>query len=77
MKTAVLFYLPATTSSAVRWRWHSVDGRTDSAQSFPSYDDCLGDARASGYLVEATLPPWSAGMPFDRAGRESDRPKKQ
>jgi hypothetical protein len=56
MKAAVLFYIPTTTSSAVCWRWHSVDGKTDSAQPFPSYDDCLADARASGYFVEATRP---------------------
>ena len=56
MKTAVLFYIPTTTSDAVCWRWHSVDGRTDSAGSFPSYDDCLANARANGYFVEATPP---------------------
>lgn len=54
MKAAVLFYVPMTTSAAVCWRWHSVDGRTDSTQSFPCYDDCLANAQASGYYVEPT-----------------------
>lgn len=51
MKPAVLFYIPTTTSTGVCWRWHSVDGRTDSEQAFPSFDDCLADARANGYFV--------------------------
>ena len=54
MKTAVLFYIPTTTSAAVCWRWHSSDGKMDSAQAFPCYDDCLADVRANGYFVVST-----------------------
>jgi len=54
VKAAVLFYLPMTTSAGVCWRWRSVDGKTDSTQAFSSYHDCLEDARAKGYCVEAT-----------------------
>jgi hypothetical protein len=50
MKVAVLFTVPKTTSADVCWRWRSIDGKTDSTQSFSNYEDCKKDAIANGYL---------------------------
>jgi hypothetical protein len=52
-KAAVLFSVPVAMSAGVCWRWRSVDGNTDSTQSFMNYYDCLENARANGYQVEA------------------------
>jgi hypothetical protein len=54
MKAAVLFSVPMTTTASVCWRWRSVDGKTDSTQSFIDYYDCLENAQANGYHVVAT-----------------------
>lgn len=72
MKTAVLFYVPTTTCTAVRWRWHSSDGKTNSAQSFPRYDDCLADVRANGYLVVST-PSYADHAPMMRRAFRKSR----
>ena len=50
VKVAVIFAIPNTTSSDFFWRWRSIDGKTDSMQSFGSYDDCIEDAKVNGYL---------------------------
>jgi hypothetical protein len=50
MKVAVLFSIPKTTSGDCCWRWRSVDGITDSKQSFNNYEDCAENARMNGYL---------------------------
>ena len=53
MRVAVLFSVPMATSAGVSWRWRSADGKTDSAQSFAGYYECLENAQANGYHVEA------------------------
>ena len=53
VKAAVLFSIPLTTSAGVCWRWRSLDGKTDSPQSFICYHDCLENAQVNGYDVEA------------------------
>jgi hypothetical protein len=53
-KAAVLFSVPMTMSSGDCWRWRSVDEKTDSTQSFIYRYDCLENAQANGYRVEAT-----------------------
>jgi hypothetical protein len=65
MKVAVLFSIPMTTSGDVCWRWRSIDGKTDSKQSFSSYEDCLENAKTNGYLYH--LVPSSGGKPRDTA----------
>ena len=54
VKAAVLFSYPMPTSNGNCWRWRSIDGKTDSTQSFTSYYECLENAQANGYQVEAT-----------------------
>jgi hypothetical protein len=62
VKVAVIFAIPNTTSSDACWRWRSIDGKTDSMQSFGSYEDCLEDAIANGYLYHH-IPNGSAKPP--------------
>ena len=54
MKPAVIFSIPTTTGPGYCWRWRSADGTTDSTEPFLYYFDCLTDAKANGYSVEAT-----------------------
>lgn len=62
VKVAVIFAIPNTTSSDVCWRWRSIDGKTDLKQSFGSYEDCLENANANGYLYHH-IPSTSAKPP--------------
>jgi hypothetical protein len=55
MKQAVMFSIPTTTAPGYCWRWRSVDGKTDSAQQFTYYHDCLADATANGYSIQQTV----------------------
>jgi hypothetical protein len=55
MKPAVIFSLPTTTSYGYCWRWRAVDGKTDSAEQFVYYHDCLADANANGYSVRRAV----------------------
>jgi hypothetical protein len=54
--TAVIFSVPLHSTTGYCWRWRSVDGKTDSGDSFIYYYDCLSDARAKGYDVEPERP---------------------
>ena len=66
MKPAVIFSIPSTRSPGYCWRWHSVDGKTDSKSLFAYYHDCRADAEANGYAVERavahgnTAPDWES-----------------
>jgi hypothetical protein len=62
VKVAVIFAVPNTASSDVCWRWRPIDGKTDSKQSFGSYEDCLENAKANGYLYHH-IPSASAKPP--------------
>ena len=55
MKPAVIFSIPMTTSPGYRWRWRSVDGKTDSNGQFATYHDCLADAKANGHSVKLAV----------------------
>ena len=54
MKAAVLFSVPMTTSGGVCWRWRAADWKAESTQAFVDYYDCLDNAQANGFHVEAT-----------------------
>lgn len=64
-KAALIFYLPMPTSSAVCWRWRSVDGAAESSRSFVYYSDCAEDARLNGYTLH-TPQPHARAMPTDQ-----------
>ena len=70
VKVAVIFAIPNTTSGDVCWRWRSIDGKTDSTQSFGSYEDCLEDAKANGYLYHH-IPSASAKPPGTAVARKT------
>jgi len=70
VKVAVIFAIPNTTSSEVCWRWRSIDGKTDAKQSFCSYEDCLENAKANGYLYHH-IPSTSAKPPGIAVARKT------
>ena len=57
MKAALIFYLPVPASSAVSWRWRSINGAVESSGSFMHYCECVEDARVNGYAVQTTQQP--------------------
>ena len=54
MKPALVFSIPSKTANGYCWRWRSLDGEAESAESFVYYFDCLADARANGYVAQPT-----------------------
>ena len=54
MKTAEVYSMRAQTAHGVVWKWRSDDRTRRSLMAFATYDDCVADARKSGYSVRAT-----------------------
>jgi hypothetical protein len=53
MATAVIYSVSTGNNSEFQWKWRCESENRESAASFALYYDCLSDARARGYRVEA------------------------
>ena len=51
MKTAEVYSMRARTAHGVVWKWRSDDRTRRSWLAFATYDDCVADAKKSGYTV--------------------------
>ena len=51
MKTAEVYSMRAQTAHGVVWKWRSDDRTRRSWMAFATYDDCVEDAKKSGYSV--------------------------
>ena len=57
MKSAEVYSTRAQTAHGFAWKWRSNDYRKSSSMAFVSYEDCVADARKSGYTVVPALSP--------------------
>ena len=51
MKTAQVYSMRAQTAHGVVWKWRSDDRARQSLMAFTTYEDCVADAKKSGYSV--------------------------
>jgi len=51
MKSAQVYSVRAQTAHGVVWKWRSSDKGRTSTMGFVSYEDCVADAKKSGYVV--------------------------
>lgn len=56
MKSAEVYSVRAQTAHGFVWKWRSNDKGRNSTMAFISYEDCVADAKKSGYAV-APAPP--------------------
>ena len=55
MKSAEVYSTRAQTAHGFAWKWRSNDYRKSSSLASVSYEDCVADARNSGYTVVPAL----------------------
>lgn len=55
MKFAQVYSVRAQTAHGVVWKWRANDKARTSTLAFASYEDCVADAKKSGYVVEPPL----------------------
>ena len=51
MKSAEVYSVRAQTAHGYVWKWRSNDKGRTSTMGFISYEDCVADAKKSGYVV--------------------------
>jgi hypothetical protein len=51
MKSAEVYSVRAQTAHGFVWKWRSNDKGRTSTMGFISYEDCVADAKKSGYVV--------------------------
>ena len=51
MKSAEVYSVRAQTAHGFVWKWRSNDKGRTSTMAFVSYEDCVADAKKSGYVV--------------------------
>ena len=56
MKYAAVYSVRAPTAHGFVWKWRSHDHARTSSMSFVIYEDCVADARKSGYTVAPPRP---------------------
>lgn len=57
MKTAQVYSMPAETAHGVVWKWRSDDRTRRSLMAFVDHDQCVADAKKSGYSVAVAQDP--------------------
>jgi hypothetical protein len=56
MKYAAIYSVRSQTAHGFVWRWRSHDHVRRSSMAFVIYEDCVADARKSGYTVVPVKP---------------------
>ena len=56
MKLADVYSVRAQTAHGFVWKWRSQDHARSSSMAFVIYEDCVLDARKSGYTVAQARP---------------------
>jgi hypothetical protein len=56
MKAAQVYSMRAETAHGVVWKWRSDDRARRSVMAFVSYEECIADAKKSGYSVPVSKP---------------------
>lgn len=51
MKSAEIYSVRAQTAHGFMWKWRSNDHAKGSSMGFVTYEDCVADAKKSGYTV--------------------------
>jgi hypothetical protein len=57
MKSAEVYSARAQTAHGFVWKWRSEDYTKSSSMGFVAYEDCVADARKSGYSVAPARSP--------------------
>jgi hypothetical protein len=57
MKLANVYSVRAQTAHGFVWKWRSHDHARSSTMGFITYEDCVLDARKSGYTAVAPVKP--------------------
>ena len=57
MKSAEVYSARAPTAHGFVWKWRSDDYTKRSSLGFVAYEDCVADARKSGYTVASPRNP--------------------
>jgi hypothetical protein len=56
MKYAAIYSVRSQAAHGFVWKWRSDDHVRRSSMAFVIYEDCVADARQSGYTVVTTPP---------------------
>jgi len=57
MKSAEVYSIRAQTAHGFVWKWRSKQDAKASSMGFVSYEDCVADAKKSGYSVSVERSP--------------------
>ena len=52
MSSAYVYSVRGQNARGVVWKWRALAGAKTSMMAFASYEDCVADAKKSGYQVE-------------------------